>query len=183
MALDEELAALAAAAAAHAGEGEQLEAVIPAEPAPGRRVYLCAFAADGRRSWLALDADGEPVSRRDAVREAVSIAALCELAEESAGGGDLDELRARLVALRITEDPPGLDAAERAVDELQRALGRPPRLASPAYLDAVGQATRRLEQALGDSGPSPFATAMTAAAGAVEELWREVESGYKTPLR
>jgi hypothetical protein len=44
-------------------------------------------------------------------------------------------------------------------------------------------ATRRLERALGDAGASPFAEAMQQAVGAVEELTREVESGYKRPLQ
>ena len=58
----------------------------------------------------------------------------------------------------------------------------PPRVASPQYLDELGAATRRLEQALGDSGNSPFAVAMQQALASVEELAKEVESQYKVPL-
>ena len=55
-------------------------------------------------------------------------------------------------------------------------------MASSAYLDAIGSASRRLEQALGESGASPFAATMQAALGSVEELAADVESHYKIPL-
>jgi hypothetical protein len=106
---------------------------------------------------------------------------MCELAEESAGGGDLSDLRGRLLSLRLTENPSGIDEAEEAALALEAAVGSPPRVASAAYLDAVGTATRRLERALGEGG-SPFAEAMRQATGAVEELTRDVEARYKRPL-
>jgi hypothetical protein len=181
--LGEELARAAAAATALAAPGEDLAAVIPAEPEPGQRLYLCSFAgAHGERSWLALDAAGQPVADRARVRDAVSIAALCELAEESAGGGHLDDLRAQLVALRVTESPPGIEEAEEAALALQRAIGAPPRVATPAHLDAVGEATRRLEEALGEGPGSPFVEAMKAATTTVDALVRDVEARYKRPL-
>jgi hypothetical protein len=183
MALSDELGRVAAAAAAFAAPDERVAGVLAAEPAVGERIYLCAFAGDGEPSWLALDPDGGPVVSRARVREAVSIAALCELAEESAGGGDLEELRSRLVTLRLTENPPGIEEAEDAALELEAALGAPPRVASLAYLDALGTATRRLEVALGTNGGSPFAAAMKQAVGAVEALTAEVEAGYKRELR
>jgi hypothetical protein len=159
-------------------------AVLAAEATPGSRLYLCAFEeADGGRTWLALDADGVPVADRRRVREAVSIVALCELAEETAGGGDLDELRSQLAALRMTESPPGIEEAEAAALELQRVLGAPPVLATPARLDEIGIATHRLEQVLG--GPtqgSPFAAAMKGAGVVVEALWGDVERAYRMPL-
>jgi hypothetical protein len=52
------------------------------------RVYLCAFEAGEERSWLALDAGGQPVADRSLLRDAVSIAALCELADELSGKPD-----------------------------------------------------------------------------------------------
>ena len=64
---------------------------------------------------------------------------------------------------------------------LEHAIGAPPRVASPGYLDAVGAATRDLEQALGEI-ESPFASAITSSAGAVEMFVREVETRYKLPL-
>jgi hypothetical protein len=180
--LAEDLERIAAAASGHADDGERLTGVVPTEPAPGARIYLCSYERDGRRSWLALDAKAEPIARRARVRDAVSIAALCELAEESAGGGDLSELRSQLVALRLTENPPGIEEAEEAALALEAAVGAPPRLATPAHLDAVGAATLRLERALGDVGVSPFAQAMQQARGAIDELTREVEAGYKRSL-
>jgi hypothetical protein len=86
------------------------------------------------------------------------------------------------VALRLTENPPGLDEAEVAVGALEATIARPPRLASSAYLDAVGAATRDLERALGEPGASPFAAAMQQAIGAVDELVAEVERTYKGAL-
>jgi hypothetical protein len=181
VALSDELEAVAALARGHAAPGEELEGVLATEPRPGRRVYLCSYAAGERRSWLALHADGGPVEGRAALREAVSIAALCELAAETAGGGDLHALREELVALRLREDPPGVEEAEAAALELERAVGPEPRLATPGYLDGVGAATRRLELALGETS-SPFAEAMKLAHAAVESLAADVESGYKRAL-
>jgi hypothetical protein len=116
------------------------------------------------------------------VRRTASIAAMCELAEESAGGGELDELRDRLVTIRLTESPDGIEEAEEAALALQHVIGAPPRVANPGYLDRVGAATRRLELALGDPGSSPFAEAMKAGMGSVEEFSADVESHYKRPL-
>ena len=55
-------------------------------------------------------------------------------------------------------------------------------MASGAYLDAIGSASRRLEQALGESGVSPFAVTMQSTVGSVEELAADVERTYKLPL-
>jgi hypothetical protein len=113
------------------------------------------------------------------VRQTASLVALSEVAEESAGGGELDDLRSRLVALRLTENPPGIDEAEEAIVALQHVLGATPRLATTAWLDEVGAATRRLEHALGDSGLSPFAEAMKAASASIEDFVTDVEANYK----
>lgn len=184
MALTDDLERVAEAATTFAAPAERLAAVLAAEPATQARTYLCAYEDEaGTRSWLALDAELRPVRRRAAVREAVSIAAMCEIAEESAGGGDLDELRSQLVTLRLTERPPGIEEAEEAALELERALEPRPRVATPDYLDALGAATLRLERALADDGSSPFAAAMRGALPAVEELASEIERGYKLELR
>jgi hypothetical protein len=183
MGLREELERVAEPARRFAAPGETLAGVLAAEPEPDARVYLCAFVDEaGARSWVALDDAGEPVTSRAAVREAVSIAALCELAEETAAGGDLERLRADLATLRATESPPGIEEAEAAALELAQVLGAPPRLATPSYLDAVGAATVRLEQTLGDSGASPFATALKQGLVAVDELAAEIEGRYKLEL-
>jgi hypothetical protein len=181
MAVAEDVERIAGAAAAFAGPGEKLTGVLVAETL-GRRVHLCAFEAAEGRVWLALDGDAQPLTERRLVREAASLAALCEVAEESAGGGHLPELRARLAELRETDAPEGIEEAEAAAASLAETLQPEPRVASGAYLDAIGSASRRLEQALGESGASPFASAMQAALGSVEELADDVERNHKLPL-
>lgn len=181
MTVVEEVGRAASAAAAFAAPGENLAGVLVTETL-GRRVYLCAFESAEGRAWLALSDDAEPVTDGRLVREAASLAALCELAEESAGGGHLPELRARLAELRETDNPEGIEEAEAAASALAEILQQEPRVASSTYLDALGSASRRLEQALGESGTSPFAATMQAALGSVEELAADVEGNYKIPL-
>jgi len=181
MAVADDVARIAGAAAGFADPGEELAGILVVETL-GRRVYLCAFESAEGRAWLALDSDAQPLTERRLVREAASLAALCEVAEESAGGGDLPELRARLAEIRVTEAPVGIEEAEEAAASLAETLQTEPRIASSAYLDALGSASRRLEQALGESGASPFAAAMQAALGSVEELAADVEGNYKIPL-
>jgi len=178
-----DLERIATIAAARAPEGGAVSAVLAAEATPGLRAYLVAFEAeDGSRSWVVVDDEGVAVSNRRDVRDVVAIAALCEIAEESAAGGDLDELLAQLVALRLTEDPEGIDEAEDAVRALQRTVGTPPQLASPARLDEIGAATRRLEQALDPAAASPFTAALKGAQGTIDELLKEIEQTYRGPL-
>jgi hypothetical protein len=181
MTVAEDVARIASAAAAVAEPGEVVAGVLVAETL-GRRVYLCAFEPAGGRSWLAFGDDAEPLTERRLVLEAASLAALCEVAEESAGGGNLPELQARLAELRETANPEGIEAAETAAAALAETLQPEPRVASGDYLDAIGSASRRLEQALGESGGSPFAAAMQAALGSVEELSDDVDRNYKLPL-
>ena len=180
--LADELERIAALAAEHARADEELAGVVAAEPAGGWRVYLCAYGNGDAHAWLALDEAGRPIESRSLVRDAASIAAMCELAEENAGGGQLEELRRQLRTLRLTESPPGIERAEEAAHALELAIGAPPRVASPAFLDRVGAATRELELALGDAGPSPFSAALKAAVGTVEEFVHDVERGYKGQL-
>ena len=182
MALADDLERIAAAAAAHAPAGA-VRGVLATEPASGLRVYVCAFETeDGGRTWLALDIDGRPLRDRRDVRDAVSIAALCEVAEEAVFPGDLDELRAQLVALRITEAVDGIDEAETAARELQHVVGVPPHVASPERLDALGRAARRLELALDPTAPSPFTAAMRSATEVADALWKDVEAAYRVEL-
>ena len=181
MTVAEDVGRIASAAAAFAEAGEELAGALVAETL-GRRVYLCAFESAEGHAWLALGADAEPLIERRLVLEAASLAALCEVAEESAGGGHLPELQARLAELRETANPEGIEEAEAAAAALAETLQAEPRIASSAYLDAVGSASRRLEQALGESDASPFAAAMQSAFGSVEELVDDVERNYKLRL-
>jgi hypothetical protein len=184
VALTDDLERIAASAAAQVDGAETaLAGILATEPAAGARIYVCAFeSSGGTRSWLAVDADGAPVASEQSVRDAVSIAALCEVAEESAFPGDLDELRAQLVALRITEGPEGIDEADAAARELQHVLGAPPHLASPTRLDEIGQAARRLELALDPTARSPFTAAMRSAVDVAEALWADVRGAYRGSL-
>jgi predicted small integral membrane protein len=85
VALSEDVSRIAAAAATHRAPGQRVVAVLAVETAAGERLYLSAFAdAEGHQEWLALDHDGAPVTDRARVREAASIAALVEVAEEAA---------------------------------------------------------------------------------------------------
>ena len=176
MTLVADLERIAAGVARFAPDGGALSAVLPAEATPGRRGYLCAFETEaGERSWLVVDDGGEAVLDRRDIRDVIAITALCEIAEESAVGGDLDELLSQLVALRLTENPEGIDEAEDAVRALQQ-------LASPARLDEIGAAARRLEQALDPAAPSPFTAALKGAQSTIDELQKEIEATYRVPL-
>lgn len=85
VALENDLRRVAESAAAFAAPDERVDAILAAEPSDGKRVYICSYDGAGARSWLALDGDLEPLSSRSRVREAVSLVALCEIAEEAAG--------------------------------------------------------------------------------------------------
>jgi hypothetical protein len=183
MALQDALDRAARHALASAEDGSEVSGVLATEAEPGRRVYLCSVdGADGRRAWLAVREDGSVVASRPELRAAVSIAALCEVAADSAGGGDLEDLLASLADLREREAPEGIEDAEAAAQALRTVIGEPPQLATPERLDEIGAATRRLEQELDPGGASPFAAALKAAQGAVSELQREVEAGYLVEL-
>ena len=114
----DELEQIARDARTYADDGEELAAVIPAEPAHGVRVFLCAFSAgDEERSWIALRPDGEAVVDRSLLRDAVSIAALCELAEDYADGVDAIEEPPRVAS------PAYLDAVGAAARRLEEGPG------------------------------------------------------------
>ena len=177
MALADDLVRIAEAAAEHG----DVAAVIAAEPAHARRLYLVALGTEEARRWAVIDDAGAIVPRRDDVRDTASIVAMCELAEDLAGGGDLEQLRVRLAQVRMVEQPPGIEEAEEAALALERVIGAPPRVATPAFLDAVGAATVALERALGEL-TSPFSDAIRGASAAVDEFVKEVERDYLVDL-
>jgi hypothetical protein len=175
--LTDDLERIAAAVAQHG----VVSGVLAAEPTAGSRAYLVAFGDEDALEWLVVDDEARSLAARAAVRDVASIVVMCELAGELAGGGDLDELRSKLAQVRLVEAPEGIEEAEAAALALERVIGAPPRVATPAYLDGIGAATRDLERALGEV-ESPFASAITSSAGAVESFVREVETRYKLPL-
>ena len=132
MALSDDVSRIASVAMGYAGPGEEVAAVIPVEAHPDERLYLCAFTgADGARSWLALDDDGVPVTSRRRVRDAASIAALYEVAEET---GHLPaESESRVASLRSLD----LVGAQSGGGELAAAI--------QGALPAVDELTRDLE--------------------------------------
>jgi hypothetical protein len=84
VALSDDVSRIAGVAAHHRAPGQRVVAVLVVETAIGERVYLSAFVdGDGAQEWLAFDNDGIPVTDRARVREAASIAALVEVAEEA----------------------------------------------------------------------------------------------------
>jgi hypothetical protein len=181
--LSDDLERISAEAARFAAAGERVVGIVPTEPLGAGRIYLCAYESDaGEHLWLALDDLGAPVESKRVLHDAASLAALCEVAEETAGGGDLPALRATLAELRTREAPVGIEEAEEAAAALEQTLEAEPRLATTAYLDGLGVASRRLEKALGEDSASPFAAALQQAMPAVEELASEVERRYKGPL-
>ena len=85
VALEDDLARAAERAGGFAAPGEAIEAVLAVEPSAGRRLYICSFVlGEGSRSWLMLNQD-EPVKSRALVREAIALAALCEVVGEAIG--------------------------------------------------------------------------------------------------
>jgi hypothetical protein len=172
----------AAAAERLAAPEERLAGVVAAEPLEVGRVYLCAYEAGEAQRWLALDHSERPVADLRAVRNAAQLAGLCEIAAESAGGEQLDELRLRLAELRETDRPLGIEEAEAAAAAVANRLADEPRVATTAFLDELGALARELERALGTDAASPFAQALQQALPAVEELAADVERNYKGPL-
>ena len=123
MALSEDVSRIAAAAATHRAPGQHVAAVLAVETAAGERVYLAAFAdADGRQEWLAFDHDGVPVTSREHVREAASIAALVEVAEEAAEQVAEGPRLASLPYLDSIGGDSSIAAALPAVEELTRDI-------------------------------------------------------------
>jgi hypothetical protein len=121
--LSEDVSRIAGVAASHRDPGQQVVAMLPVETAAGERVYLAAFAdAEGRQEWLALDHDGAPVTSRALLREAASIAALVEVAEEAAEHVAAGPRLASLLYLDSIGGEATIAAALPAVEELTRDI-------------------------------------------------------------
>jgi hypothetical protein len=121
MALSEDVSRIAGAAAQHRTPGQQVVAVLTVETAAGERIYLAAFAdSEGHQEWLALDHDGLPVTSRERVREAASIAALVEVAEDAAENAADGPRVASLPYLDSIGGDSSIAGALPAVEELTR---------------------------------------------------------------
>ena len=121
MDLDQELRRIAEKAVIYCRDGEELAGIVPAEPGKGGRVYVCAYRDGDETSWLVLDADAKPVDDRVLVKDAVSIAAMCELAEEAGGGENGEPVLATVAHL----DSLGAAADDRVAfaEAMKRATG------------------------------------------------------------
>ena len=117
MALEKDLRRIAESAAVYVADGEDVAGIVPAEPAGGLRLYVCAYGNEDATSWLVLDATG--VSDRELVRDAVSIGALCEVAE-AAAGVEPDSARVASPALL---DELGADAGPEVAEAVKGAAG------------------------------------------------------------
>jgi hypothetical protein len=153
MSLERELERAAAMASSHARAGEQVAAVMPAEPVPGMRLYLAAFESRGDLGYLLLDASGEPVRDRRVVRDAVTVIALSERAEEVSSAVAADAIADRFD--RLVERLAGADAdAAAAAGGVAQAARRVSgvtggaRVATPGYLDQLGAAATELGAAM-----------------------------------
>jgi hypothetical protein len=191
--LADELAAAAAAAGAHAAAGEEVAAVMAAEPGAGARVYVVALAAGDELSYLALDAALAPVRDERLLRDAVALAAMAERAEEASGAVAADDIAAAADRASAELTAAGEEAAAAAADEVGgaarqlAAAAAGPRVATPAYLDRMAAAaaaseapvrefrahaealTARLSGLPGEPGEAPARAAwsLLAAAGAL----------------
>ena len=156
MTLVERLEEAHAAAAGHAAPGEEVVGVLPAEPGTGERVYVLAFRSGDSLTYLAVDSRHEPIRDRQLVRDAATILALAERAEEASGammGPALiqryDATAQELDALGEAGAAASCRAAVEALRELEAAAAGP-RVASPAFLDAVAYAAADVGAALGE---------------------------------
>ncbi len=147
-----EVTRAAAWAAAFAAPGEEVVAVLPTELGRRGRLYLCALRRAGDEeaplAWVALDGDGAVVGDEAVVREAASLAALCETAEEAAAVLVADEIATTAErALAFDGLPDGLAGALAATADAARELGRVSegvRVARAPYLDEVAERQRGL---------------------------------------
>jgi hypothetical protein len=109
--VDRDLRRIAEAAGRLAADGEEVTGIVPTEPASGLRLYVCAYRNEEETSWLVLDATGVAVQERTLVQDAVSIAALCEVAEDAAG---IDPDTPRVASLALLDELGASGGAELA---------------------------------------------------------------------
>jgi hypothetical protein len=182
MTLEEELETAVAAAGRHARPGEQPVAVMASEPG-GARVFVVALAAGEELAYVAVDHAGAAVADRRLVKDAVSLTALAERAEEVSGATAADQLvaqfRASSEALREAGEGEAAAAAGAVAVAGERlgAAAAGPRAATPVYLDRIaalaGELAAAIEAFIGHAErlgqglerPTPAAEAAWAALG------------------
>jgi len=153
MTLEEERETAVAAAGRHARPGEQPVAVMAAEPA-GTRVFVVALAAGEDLGFVAVDRAGTAVADRRLVKDAVSLAALAERAEEVSGATAADDLveqfRGTAESLRAAGEGEAAAAAKAVADAGVRlgAAAAGPRAATPVYLDRLAALAGELAAAI-----------------------------------
>ena len=165
---------MAGAARAYLAPGEEVAAVLIAEPPALERVYLCALRATGDDeaplAWVAFDESGAVVDDARLVREAATIEALCESAEEAALAPLASELAAAaaeaLTLVPAADDElraalEGVRSAALALDETTAGL----RVAHSAYVDRLAQAAANLGAALTGLRAAAQALSATLAGG------------------
>lgn len=144
MSLEQELDRAIATATAMAAEGEQLTAVMPAQPDAHETVYLSAFERGAERTYVVFDDSGKVISDRRTVGDTVTVIALAERAEEVSAATAAEDLQLAFSDLAATLgqlDPEAAAAAAAVADAAAQtgAAAAGPRAASPAYLDQIAQ--------------------------------------------
>ena len=133
--------------------------MLVAEPPALQRVYLCALRATGDEDaplgWVALDEHGAAIDDAHLVREAATVAALCETAEEAALAPQASALAAAATeALELV--PAGGDALRSTLERVRTAAAGLDetasglRVARTAYVDRLGQQATELGSALAE---------------------------------
>src|SRR6478735_6028264 len=111
-----DLERIAAAVVRYAPDGGALSAVLPAEPTPGLRGYLCAFETEaGERSWLVVDVEAE-----DAVR---ALQQTIGTPPQLASPARLDEIGAATRRLEQALDPAAPSPFTAALKQVQPTGG------------------------------------------------------------
>ena len=154
MSLEAELERARDAAARIGPPGRRPDAILPAEPHAGARVYLVAFGGGEEIAYLAIDGDGNAVTDRTLVRDTVAMLALAERADEVSGAVAAEELEAVFAAAAAELGGAGLSGERDAAETVRRAVAAlsgeaaGPRVATPAYLDRIAAVAAELSGAL-----------------------------------
>jgi hypothetical protein len=154
MSLEVELERALDAAARLGPAKRRPDAVLPAEPHAGARVYLAAFAGDEEIRYLAVDGEGNAVTDRTLVRDAVAMLALAERADEVSGAVAADQLESAFSTAATELGAAGLTVERDAALTVRRTLAAlaseaaGPRVATPAYLDRIAARAAELSGAL-----------------------------------